>query len=155
MVWGALLRCRMQGNATARFGAIVENVIAAIQGSVAPSEWPQAGDATAEAIERRSIDSSAMALVLLRLHPEITVMGVGDLGTDAVGRGAGWSRTANTVELAKACNDVMSENDLAGGVVFRALKDIVVTAIVALPEVARRDAAITVGGLIRRRMGVH
>ena len=35
------------------FGALVENIIAAIQGTVAPSGWRAAGHAVAEEIERR------------------------------------------------------------------------------------------------------
>lgn len=35
------------------FGALVENVIAAIQGSVAPSEWRHIGHEVAARIERR------------------------------------------------------------------------------------------------------
>ncbi len=35
------------------FGALVENVIAAIQGTCAPSEWPMVGDAVSGEIMRR------------------------------------------------------------------------------------------------------
>lgn len=157
MVWDALSQRRMQGGEKARFGAIVENIIAAMQGAVEPSEWAHAGYETAESIERRCMDGSAAAEVLLRLRPEIGHMGFDAdwLGTDTVGRGAGWSKTANAVELAKACNDVMSENDLMGGYVFRALKDIAVAAIQALPTTERRDAGRAVGTLIMRRMRVN
>jgi hypothetical protein len=146
----------MQGGHRARFGAIVENVIAAIQAAVEPSEWARAGDATAEAIERRVIDGSALSAALVRLRPGIAISNFDRdyVGTDAVGRGAGWHKTANTVEIAKACNDVMIENDLLGGVLFRALKDIVVTSLSSLPIVGRADAALEVGALIRRRMAV-
>lgn len=157
MVWDALSTRCMQGGQRARFGAIVENLIAAMQGAVEPSVWVDAGVSTAESIERRCIDGSAVAAVLLRLRPAIgqQIVDISALGTDAVGRGAGWHRTANTVELAKACNDVMVENKLAGGVVFRALKDIVVAGVQALAVAERRGAALAVGALIRRRMRVN
>jgi len=158
MVWDALLLRRMQGGDRARFGALVENIIAAMQGSIEPSSWAEAGASTAEAIERRCTDGSAVAAVLLRLRPAIGRMPVDyeALGTDAVGRGAGWSKTANAVEIAKGCNDVMSENDLTGGAVFRAIKDIVVAAVQGSVGVSgRRAAGAAVGGLIRRRMRVN
>lgn len=159
LVWDGLLPRKMQGGDKARFGAIVENIIAAMQGSIEPSQWAEAGAATAEAIERRCRDGSAVAEVLLRLRPAIARMADGfrpdDLGADKVGRGAGWSRTANAVELTKACNDVMSKNELAGGYVFRALKDIAIAAVQGGMGPAERGAAGgAIGGLIRRRMRV-
>lgn len=155
-VWDSIIQRRMQDGHRARFGAIVENIVAAIQASVEPSEWARAGDATAETIERRVIDGSALAAVLVRLRPGIAITDFNRdyLGTDSVGRGAGWHKTANTVEVAKACNDAMVEGDIMGGALFRALKDIVVTALSGLPAVGRGDAAREVGALIRRRMAV-
>jgi hypothetical protein len=157
MVWDSIALRRIQGGPRARLGAVVENVIAAMQGAIEPSSWPEAGAATAEAVERRCADGSAVAAVLLRLRPAVADMGSGfraeDLGTDAVGRGAGWSRTANTVEIAKACNDCIAENDLAGGAVFRALKDITVAAVQGgVGPTGRRGAGVAIGALIRRRM---
>ena len=149
----------MQGGESARLGAIIENLIAAIQARVEPIEWGAAGSSTAEAIERRCRDRSAVAEVLLRLRPRIADMARGfkasNLGTDAVGRGAGWSKTANTVEIAKACNDVMVDENIPSGALFRALKDIVVAALQgALGDDERIAAGTAVARLIERRMVV-
>lgn len=155
-VWDALRQRRMIGGEPARLGAIVENLIAAIQAKVEPSAWAQAGSSTGEAIARRCGEPSAVASVLIRLRPGIADMSRGfqalHMGTDAVGRGAGWRKTANAVEIAKACNDVMADEDLPSGALFRALKDIVVTALHALGATECAEAGIAVCGLIERRM---
>jgi hypothetical protein len=155
-VWDALRLRRMIGGEPARLGAIVENIIAAIQAKVEPSRWAEAGASTGEAIASRCSEPSAVASVLIRLRPAIADIGRGfqpsHMGTDAVGRGAGWQKTANTVEIAKACNDVMVDEDLPSGELFRALKDIVVTALHALGVKECAEAGIAVARLIERRM---
>ena len=159
-VWDALRARTMMGHEPTRLAAVVENIIAAIQARLEPSEWARAGASTGEAIERRCASPSAVGTVLLRLRPGIADAGRGfqlhHLGTDAVGRGAGWWKTANATEIAKACNDVMAENGLGSGEVFRALKDIVVAAVqgaMGLPEAAEVGAAVA--RLIESRMVVR
>lgn len=158
-VWDGVRKRTMIGGEPARLAAVVENIICAIQARVEPSEWCQAGDATAEAIERRVKDGSAVAVVIQRLRPMIGVLARGfrasDLGTDKVGRGAGWNKTANCVEVAKACNDVMVETEMPSGALFRALKDIVITALQSgLTHDEAVSASLAIGSLIRRRMVV-
>lgn len=50
-LWDVKERTGMSGGEL--FGALVENVIAAIQGSCAPSEWSQVGEEVAARIQRR------------------------------------------------------------------------------------------------------
>lgn len=158
-VWDGLRQRRMMGGDGARIGAIVENIIAAIQARVEPSEWRQGGASTAEAIERRTGAPSAVAQVLARLRPAIPEAGrsfrAEHLGTDAVGRGAGWWKTANAVEAAKACNDAMVAGEIGSGELFRALKDIVVTALHGLGPKEAAEAGGRVARLIERRMVVN
>jgi hypothetical protein len=148
----------MIGGEPARLGAIVENIIAAIQAKVEPSRWAEAGASTGEAIASRCSEPSAVASVLIRLRPAIADIGRGfqplHMGVDAVGRGAGWGKTANAVELAKACNDLMAEEDLPSGELFRALKDIVVTALHVLGAAECASSGAAVARLIERRMVV-
>lgn len=149
----------MIGNAGMRLAAVVENIIAAIQGAAAPSEWPQIGEAVAEDIERRCSAPSAIAAVVGKVRPAVAAMG-GDfraamLGTDAVGRGAGWNKTNNAVNYAEACHDAMHGRGHSSGEVFRALKDVVVAAVqVGLAPAEWRAAASAIGTEIRARMRV-
>ena len=153
-VWDALRQRTMQGGKPALVGAVVENIIAAIQARCEPSEWRQAGASTSEAIHKRC-EGSAVAVVLLQLRPGMRGIAVTaeHLGTDAVGRGAGWWKTANATEVAKGCNDLMAESNLGSGELFRALKDIVVA--VAHGGPSARELGAAVGRLIERRMVVN
>jgi hypothetical protein len=157
-VWDAVRLRRMIGGEPARLGAVIENIVSAIQAKIEPSAWMQAGASTGEAITRRCAEPSAVAATLIRLRPAITDIARGfqpsHMGTDAVGRGAGWGKTANAVEIAKACNDVMADEDLPSGWLFRALKDIVVTALHTLGPQECAAAGVAVAGLIERRMVV-
>jgi hypothetical protein len=154
-VWDALCQRHMLGGHAARVAAVVENIIAAIQARCEPSEWREAGASTAEAIERRCSEPSAVASVLLRLRPGLGGAGLQahHLGTDAVGRGAGWHKTANATEIAKACNDLMATTEIGSGELFRALKDIVVAAAHGGPSA--REVGVGVARLIERRVRVN
>lgn len=156
-VWDFIRSASIIGPEGARMGALVENIIAAIQGSIAPSEWGEVGAATVDEIIRRCEAPSAVGAVLLQLRPAVAVMGNSfrghHLGTDKAGRGAGWERTNNGVNIAEACNDAMAVGQLNSGHLFRALKDIVIAAIqggYSQPEWAK--ASRQVGETIRKRM---
>ncbi len=157
-VWDHIRRYKCLGGEGARLAAVVENVIAAIQGTIAPSEWADAGDATCVALRQRIGAGSAVAAVLGRTRPDIARMGqyfrADLLGTDAVGRGAGWHKTANCAEMTKAIHDAFVTGELSGGEAFRALKDIVVAALQNGVSASEREAAcVGITREIARRLG--
>ena len=78
------------------------------------------------------------------------------LGTDAVGRGAGWRKTNNAATVAMALNDCMVTAGMSGGELIGALVENVIAAIQAsTPAVEWRNAGHAVATLIERRMVVR
>lgn len=75
------------------------------------------------------------------------------LGTDAVGRGAGWQKTSNTVAVTMALHDVKQRAGMSGGELFGALVENVIAAIQGSCSPSEwQHVASEVSARIERRM---
>lgn len=74
------------------------------------------------------------------------------LGTDAVGRGAGWRKTNNANHVAMALADVKQIHNMSGGELFGAMVENVIAAIQGGTGPAQwEEQAAAVCDVIRRR----
>lgn len=78
------------------------------------------------------------------------------MGTDAVGRGAGWRKTNNAVALTMALHDAMVRTGMSGGELFGALVENLIAAIQGSCAPSEwRQVGEAVAGEIQRRMRVQ
>jgi hypothetical protein len=76
-----------------------------------------------------------------------------DLGTDAVGRGAGWQKTNNTIAVSMALADLKARTGMSGPELFGAMVENVIAAIQgSTAPLAWREAGAAVAREIQRRM---
>lgn len=78
------------------------------------------------------------------------------MGTDAVGRGAGWDKTNNAIAVTMALNDLKARTGMSGGELFGALVENVIAAIQGSAAPSEwRHIGHEVAARIERRMSVR